>query len=72
MPARRSTSATVIAETAVDADALATGLFVMGPEEGIALAERLPEVEALIICPELSLHLSSGFPAVAGYRDLSS
>jgi thiamine biosynthesis lipoprotein len=71
-PARRSTSATVIAETAVDADALATGLFVMGPEEGIALAERLPEVEALIICPELSLHLSSGFPAVAGYRDLSS
>jgi thiamine biosynthesis lipoprotein len=61
-PARRSTSATVVAETALEADALATGLFVMGPEGGIALAERLAGVEALIIGPDLSIHATSGFP----------
>ncbi len=63
-PATRSVSATVLAERAVDADALATGLFVMGPEAGIALVERLPGVEALIIAPDLSLHPSSGFPTL--------
>jgi len=61
-PASRSVSATVLAERAVDADALATGLFVMGPDAGITLAERLPGVEALIIAPDLSLHTTSGFP----------
>ena len=71
-PARRSTSATVIAETAVDADALATGLFVMGPERGIALAEHLPGVEALIIDPELSVYSTSGFPALVTREDMSS
>jgi len=64
-PARRSISATVIAETTLDADALATGLFVMGPERGIALAEQLPEVEALLIAPDLSIHVTSGFPEIA-------
>ena len=64
-PASRAMSATVLAERAVDADALATGLFVMGPDAGIALAERLPDVEALIIAPDLSLHATSGFPPFA-------
>jgi len=63
-PARRSTSATVIAPSAVEADALATGLFVMGPKEGLALAERLPGVEALLIAPDLTVHTTSGFPPV--------
>lgn len=62
MPARRSVSATVIAPTAVDADALATGIFVLGPGAGIELAERLPGVEALVVAPDLSVHRSSGFP----------
>lgn len=38
-PARGSTAVTVIAETATDADALATGMFVLGPETAVALAE---------------------------------
>jgi thiamine biosynthesis lipoprotein len=63
-PARRCVSATVIAETAMDADAMATGLFVMGPVGGIALAERLPGVEAMVIAPDLSVHTTSGFPEV--------
>ena len=63
-PARRTISATVIAANAVDADALATGLFVMGPDDGLALAEGLPGVEAMLIAPDLSVHTTSGFPPV--------
>lgn len=61
-PARRCISTTVIAANAVDADALATGLFVLGPVEGVALAERVPGVEAMLIAPDLSVHTTSGFP----------
>ncbi len=63
-PARRSAAVTVVAVNAMDADALATGLFVMGPEAGLALVESLPGVEALAFGPELSVHLSSGFPEI--------
>jgi len=62
MPARRSIAVTVIAANATYADALATGLFVMGPERGLELVERLPGVEALIIGPGMATHRSSGFP----------
>ena len=44
-----SSSASVIATTCAQADALATGTFVLGPEEGIALVESLEDTEALII-----------------------
>jgi thiamine biosynthesis lipoprotein len=42
-------SVTVVAETAMDADALATAVFVMGVDDGMRLVEELPSVEALII-----------------------
>lgn len=64
MPARRSVAVTVVAASAMDADALATGLFVMGPEAGLALVESLPGVEALLFGPDLSVHLSNGFPEI--------
>jgi thiamine biosynthesis lipoprotein len=48
-PAAKATSATVVAKTSIQADALSTALFVLGPERGIALADSLPEVEAMII-----------------------
>jgi len=48
-PAARAMSATVTARHAVVADALSTTLFVLGPERGMALADSLPDVEALII-----------------------
>lgn len=41
--------AAVLAPTAVQADALATALAVMTPREGLVLAGRLPDVEAMII-----------------------
>jgi len=48
-PAMAAISATVLAKNSVQADALSTTLFVLGPERGIALADSLPEVEAMII-----------------------
>jgi thiamine biosynthesis lipoprotein len=42
-------SASVLADVCVLADGLATALMVMGPEAGLALVDRLPEVEALVI-----------------------
>ncbi len=41
-------SVTVIAETCLKADALATALCVMGEEEGLKLIEWLPDTEAII------------------------
>ena len=48
-PARGVMSVTVAAETAMDADALATAVFVMGPDHGMWLVEELAAVEAVII-----------------------
>lgn len=42
-------SVTVLAESAVLADALATGLMVLGLEKGLELVESLPGVEALFL-----------------------
>jgi len=49
MPAQGVMSATVTAEEAWLADALATAVFVLGPEEGTGLARRLKGVEAALI-----------------------
>lgn len=42
-------SVTIIAPDATTADALATGVFVLGPGEGMNLIESLPGIEGLII-----------------------
>jgi thiamine biosynthesis lipoprotein len=44
-----SSSASVVAETCMQADALATAAFVLGPQQGIELANSLEGVEALIV-----------------------
>jgi thiamine biosynthesis lipoprotein len=62
-PARGAVSVTVIAQDAVTADALATAIFVLGPSEGISLAERLPGIEAFVISKKderLDVHKTSG------------
>lgn len=61
-PASRTVAVTVIAPTATDADALATGLFVLGPERGLAVLADLPGVEALFFEPDLTVRASPGFP----------
>jgi len=59
-PARGCQSVTVIAKEGVVADGLDTGIFVMGPERGMELAERLPDVEAVIVDRDGNIGLSSG------------
>jgi len=48
-PARGVMSVTVASERAVDADALATAVFVLGPDEGLALIERTPGAAAVVV-----------------------
>ncbi len=48
-PSHSSSSASVIAPTCMQADALATAVFVLGPHDGIDLVNRIDGVEALVI-----------------------
>ncbi len=55
-----SISVTIIAKNTTQADALATGVFVMGPENGMRLVESLDDVEAFIVDADRIIHQSSG------------
>jgi thiamine biosynthesis lipoprotein len=48
-PARGCRSVTLVTERAVVADALAKGVFILGPRDGMALIERLPHVAGVIV-----------------------
>jgi thiamine biosynthesis lipoprotein len=54
-------SATVIAKTAMDADAFATAVFVLGEKDGMEMIESIDGVECLLITPEKKIIRSSGF-----------
>lgn len=56
----RVASATVIGPNAMLADALATAAFVLGPEQGIALLDRMG-VQGLLITPALEQHRTGNF-----------
>jgi thiamine biosynthesis lipoprotein len=60
-PARLSRSCTVIASNTFTADAYATALFVLGPCEGIKLAEQKKGIEAMIVTTDDKEVMSSGF-----------
>ncbi|MDZ8117587.1 FAD:protein FMN transferase [Pontiella agarivorans] len=64
-------SVTVSAPNCMDADALATALFVMGPEEGISWVESLDEVETMFLIRDetgkIAERFSSGFEQATGY-----
>jgi thiamine biosynthesis lipoprotein ApbE len=49
-----------LAATALDADALGTAFMVMGSRAGLALAEALPNVEAVLVTKTLRVLKSSG------------
>ncbi len=56
----------VLAEDCATADGLATGIFVLGAEAGIALLDSLPGVEGLIVTEqegEIGVHFSRGLEA---------
>ncbi|HEY6508555.1 MAG TPA: FAD:protein FMN transferase [Vicinamibacterales bacterium] len=59
-PARLARSVTIVSPRATQADALSTGVFILGPEEGMALIERLPDVEGVIVTARNETLISSG------------
>ena len=65
-PENQTMSATVIADTVMDADALSTALFILGPNKGIGLINSLEGVEGMILSKLGSASYSSGFRNLPG------
>lgn len=59
-PARGCRSVTIVAARAIDADVLSTGVFILGPHDGLALIERRPDVEGVIVTSANEVLVSSG------------
>jgi len=59
-PARGCRSVTIVADSPALADGLSTGVFLLGPEAGMALIERLPNVEGVIVSAKNEVLVSSG------------
>ena len=59
-PARGTRSVTIVTNRAVLADGLSTGVFILGPAAGLALIERLPAVEGVIVSDQNEVLISSG------------
>ncbi|MBI1422632.1 MAG: FAD:protein FMN transferase [Gammaproteobacteria bacterium] len=53
-------SVTIIGPDATTTDGLSTTIFVMGPKAGMALVEKLKDVDAVIIDNQGKIHYSSG------------
>jgi thiamine biosynthesis lipoprotein len=62
-PARGCLSATVIANQALTADALATAAYVFGPGEGMDMIESIPDVEGILVGEDGGIVYSSGLQA---------
>ena len=58
-PARGCRSVTIAADSPTLADGLSTGVFLLGPEAGMALVERLPQVGAVIVSANNEVLISS-------------
>jgi len=59
-PAMGCRSVTIVANRAVMADVLSTGVFIMGPAEGMKLIESLPDVEGVIVTADNEVLISTG------------
>lgn len=64
-PARGCQSVTIIADSVALGDALATAVFVLGPEAGLQLLTQYPQAEGLIVAADGTLYTS---PDWARYR----
>jgi thiamine biosynthesis lipoprotein len=64
-PARPGlSSVTVLTQQSMAADALSTGLYVMGLEEGMRFAEDMEQIEAIFVTKDQGVYLSSGLQGV--------
>ncbi len=64
-PTQGVLSATVIGPDATLTDGLSTSVFVLGPEDGLALIEQIPGYEAIIVDASGRLSFSTGLAAAA-------
>ena len=62
-PARGVRSVTILARNPTEADALSTGVFVLGVEAGMALLDALPAAEGVIVDDQGAIHTSRGLKA---------
>jgi len=60
-PARKMISTTLITTEVMEADAMATAVFVMGPEAGLAWVDSLDNVEAMVMLEDGSIRYSKHF-----------
>jgi FAD:protein FMN transferase len=65
-PTRACRSVTVIAKDALTADAWDTTLLILGPERGLKLAEKLPDIEAVFVDSKNRVRVTSGLTLVDG------
>ena len=59
-PSRGLISVTVVCDSSTLGDILSTALFVLGPEKGLELAERLEGVDALFVSQDKEITVTSG------------
>lgn len=59
-PARGLVSATIVSDDPVEADSLATAVFIMGPERGMEFIENTEGLEGVLVTEEMEILLSSG------------
>jgi len=67
-PATGCVSATVIHPSAMVADALATAVFVLGPTAGLELIRGYAGAEAVVVDPNLGVHVTPGLENVVTTR----
>ncbi|MBI5493862.1 MAG: FAD:protein FMN transferase [Deltaproteobacteria bacterium] len=67
-PARGVRSVTVLAPTGMEAAALSRAVFVLGPDKGMKLVERLPQVDAVMVDERNRVLVSRGLEKVLKYR----
>lgn len=63
-PADKCRSVTVFSSQAEKADVLATAVFVLGPEEGLRLIQKVGDSEALIVDTSGEIFMSQGFSSL--------
>jgi thiamine biosynthesis lipoprotein len=56
--ARELQSVTIIGDDATTTDALSTSVFILGLDEGLALVNRLPGIDAILVDRHGTLHYS--------------
>jgi thiamine biosynthesis lipoprotein len=64
LPANDCQSVTIVTQSSTEADAYATAVYVMGPEQGMQWVEEHQGVEALIVDREGRAHRSSGWSSL--------